>query len=150
MKKKSMFKQEVFTECEIDAPAAKVYSVISDYANFKKWTEDLTIDGDTEPGGKMCVMVNLPNTGWQKLSSKMVKMDQTIISFNNVVAAPFIFTGRHRYEIIPIDDNKTKFINAEVFSGLALPFLQFKNFTSNAHKFKENTNSALKKAVERS
>lgn len=148
MKKKSIFAGEVFTECEIDAPASRVYSVISDFANIKNWTKDLTISGDTKPGGKMCVMVNIPNQGWQKLSSKMVRMEENIISFDNVVAAPFIFLGRHRYEIIPISENKTRFINAETFSGLALPFLQLKNFISNVRKYKNDTNLALKKAVE--
>lgn len=148
MEKRCMFVQEVFTECEIDAPATMVYLVISDFANIKKWSDDFTISGDTQPGGKMHVMVNLPNRGWQKLSSKMVRMEENMISFNNVVVAPFIFIGRHRYEIIPISENKTRFINAEIFSGLALPFLQFNNFIFNIRKFKDNTNLALKKAVE--
>lgn len=148
MEKKSMFEREVFTECEIDASAKEVYSIISDFPNTKKWTDDLTISGDIQPGGKMIVKVNIPNLGWQKLSTKMVRMEENIISFDNVVIAPFVFTGRHRYEIIPVTENKTRFINAEVFSGLALPFLQLKNFISNVRKFKEDTNLALKKAVE--
>jgi hypothetical protein len=148
MEKKSIFTREVFTECEIDAPASSIYSVISDFANIKNWTNDLTISGDTQPGGKMCVMVNIPNQGWQKLSSKMVRMEEKIISFDNVIIAPFIFIGRHRYEIIPISENKTRFINAEIFSGLALPFLQLRNFAFNVHKYKDDTNLALKKAVE--
>lgn len=148
MKNNSIFFQKITTECLIEASAAKVYSVISDFPNINKWTDDLVISGDTQPGGKMRVVVNIPNTGWQELSSIMVRMDANVIAFNNIILFPFIFLGKHRYEIIPITENKTKFINTEEFSGLAIPFLRRKNFVGNVHKFKEDTNIALKKAVE--
>jgi hypothetical protein len=122
--------------------------VISDFPNFKRWTNEITISGDIQPGGKMCVMVKDRDTGWLKLTSRMVKMDERIIAFDNVLYAPFIFKGRHRYEIIPLAENKTRFVNAEVFSGVAVPFVRQRKLLRNTRIFKEDKNTALKKMVE--
>lgn len=46
MEKKSLFVQEIYTECEINAPAYKVYSVISDFTNYHLWTNEITISGN--------------------------------------------------------------------------------------------------------
>jgi len=150
MEKKSAFTQEIYTECEINAPAYKVYSVISDFANYHLWTNEITISGDTQPDGKMQVNVKIGNNGngWYKLSSKMKENNDRIIAFDNVLCAPFLFVGKHRFEIIPLSEDKTKFINAEVFSGLTIPFVRKKNLLQNTRRFKENVNSALKKRVE--
>jgi hypothetical protein len=150
MEKKSAFVQEIYTECEINAPACKVYSVISDFANYNMWTNEIRISGDTQPGGKMHVDVKTANNGngWFKLSSKMEKNNERIIAFDNALSAPFFFLGKHRFEMIPLSEDKTKFINAEEFSGFAVPFVRKKNLLQNTRRFKENVNSALKKRVE--
>jgi hypothetical protein len=150
MEKSSAFLQEIYTECEINVPASKVYSVISDFENYYKWTNEITISGDTQPGGKMNVNVKTAKdgNGWFKLSSKMKKADDRIIAFDNVLFAPFFFHGRHRFEIIPLSEQKTKFINTEMFSGFAVPFIRKKNLLQNTRRFKENVNLALKKTAE--
>jgi hypothetical protein len=75
----------------------------------------MIISGDTQLGGKMHVMVETANDGkgWFKHSSKMEKNSERIIAFDNVLYAPFIFLGKHRFEIIPLSEDKTEFINAE-------------------------------------
>lgn len=150
MEKSSLFTQEIYTECEINAPAFKVYSVISDFANYHLWTNELTISGDTRPGGKLRVNVKTARNGngWYKLSSKMKANTERIIAFDNVLCLPFLFKGKHRFEIIPLSENKTMFINAEEFSGLTVPFVRKKNLLQDTRRFKENVNSALKKRVE--
>jgi hypothetical protein len=150
MEKKSAFVQQIHTECEIDAPACKVYAVISDFANYSRWTDEMIISGDTRPGGKMRVAVKTADdgSGWFNLSSKMEKSDGRIIAFDNVLYARFLFLGRHRFEIIPITETKTRFVNEETFSGLAVPFVREKNLLHDTRRFKERVNAVLKKAVE--
>ncbi len=147
LEKRKAFVQEIYTECEINAPADKVYAVISDFHNYNQWTKNLVIEGDTSIGGKMTVMVNDRGTGWVKLSSRMIKNGEGIVSFENSLYAPFLFKGLHRYEAIPCSENRAKFVNAEVFSGLSVPFVR-KRLLRDTRKFKENTNAALKKYVE--
>lgn len=150
MEKRSVFVQEIYTECEIDAPAHEVYSVISDFANYGMWTDEMTISGETRLGGEMHVYVKTADNGngWFKLSSKMKRNDERIIAFDNVLYAPFLFLGKHRFEMIPLSENRTRFINAEEFSGLAVPFVRKKELLQSTRRFKENVNSALKKRVE--
>ena len=150
MEKKSAFVQEIYTECEINAPASTVYSMISDFPNYHEWTDEIIISGDTHPGGKMEVKVKTASNGegWFSLSSKMGRNDEQMIAFNNVLCAPFVFLGKHRFEVIPLSEVKTRFINAEVFSGAVVPFVRKKNLLQTTRRFKENVNASLKKAAE--
>ncbi len=148
MEKKSAFVQEIITQCEIDASAAKVYSVLSDFPNYPQWTKDITITGNTRIDGKMSVMVKDGESSWIKFSSRMLRKDEGMIAFNNILCAPFIFLGRHRYEIIPVSKNKVKLINAETFSGIAVPFVREKKLLCYTRKLKENFNLALKRFIE--
>lgn len=149
MEKSSAFVQEIHTECKINAPAYRVYAVLSDIAHYAEWTDEITISGDTRPGGKLCVKVKTANggKGWYTLSSRMRHNDRHLIAFENVLGAPFLFLGRHRFELIPLSDGKTMLINAEVFSGLTVPFVR-KDLLETTRRFKENMNLSLKRFVE--
>ena len=150
MERRSAFVQEIYTECKINAPVDKVYAVISDFANYAAWTGEMTVSDDTNPGGKMCVKVKTANNGngWYTLSSKMRQNDKRTIAFDNVLYNPFLFLGKHRFEMIPLADDRTIFINTEVFSGLAVPFVRKKNLLCTTRRFKENINRAIKSTVE--
>ena len=63
MEIRTAFVQEIYTECEIDAPADKVYVVISNFSGYPAWTNDITVSGDTNPGGNMRVRVKTKNGG---------------------------------------------------------------------------------------
>jgi hypothetical protein len=150
MEKRSVFVQEIYTEIKINAPADTVYTKISDFANYSTWTNEITVSGDTRPGGAMCVRVKTANDGkgWYTLSSKMHRNDIQIISFDNVLISPLLLLGEHRFEIERLSDNQTLFINAEVFHGLLIPFIRKKDLLDITRRFKNNFNLSLKKAVE--
>ena len=150
MEDRSAFVQEIHTECKINAPVEKVYAVLSDFAHYAAWTDEITVSGDTRPGGKMRVKVKTAKDGkgWYSMSSRMRQHDKHLIAFDNVMGAPFLFLGRHSFELIPLSDGKTMFINAEVFSGLLVPFVRKKNLLGATQRFKEKMNLALKRAVE--
>ncbi|NLV49347.1 MAG: SRPBCC domain-containing protein [Clostridiales bacterium] len=147
---KSVFIQEIYTECDIDAPARDVYAVISDFANYRIWTNEISISGDTQPGGKMDVHVKTADNGngWYHLKSKMEQNNERVIAFSNVLYAPFLFLGKQRFEIIPISEKRTRFINAEVFSGFSIPFVREKILLITTRRFKENMNLALKRFID--
>jgi hypothetical protein len=150
MEKRSAFVQEIYTECKINASVDKVYAVLSDFENYAAWTSEITITGDTKPGGKMCVKVKTADdgNGWHTLSSVMKQNDRRMIAFDNVLFSPLLFLGKHRYEMVPLPDGQTLFINAEVFSGLTIPFVRKKILLGTTRRFKENVNLALKNTVE--
>lgn len=150
MEKRSAFVQEIYTECKINAPADKIFAVLSDFANYAAWTSELTISGDPKPGGKMRVKVKTADdgNGWYTLSSTMKRNDARMIAIDNVLYAPLLFLGKHRFEMVPLPDGQTLFINAEVFSGLSIPFVRKRSLLRTTRRFKENINLALKNMVE--
>jgi len=147
---KSLFVQEVFTKCTIDAPADIVYSIISDFANYATWENEMIITGKTQIGGKMVVKVKTANNGdgWVTLSAVMRQNDHRKIAFDNILLAPFLLRGRHRFEIVPTQNSQTMFINAEVFSGLVVPFIRKNTLLMTTRRFKEHINLALKRTAE--
>jgi hypothetical protein len=98
----------------------------------------------------MLVKVKTANNGngWFTLTARMRQNDKRKVAFDNVLISSFFFLGRHRFEMIPLPDNKTLFINAEVFSGLAVPFIRKKNLLDTTRRFKEHLNLALKRKAE--
>ena len=54
----------------------------------------------------------------------MVYREKEELEWMGYTMAPVMFTGKHAFIIIPIDENRIKFINKESFSGLAIPFLK--------------------------
>lgn len=149
MEKCSAFVQEIHTECKINAPADRVYAVLSDFGHYAAWTDEITISGDTKPGGKLCVKVKTAKNGkeWYTMSSRMRHNEKHLIAFDNVLGAPFLFLGRHRFELIKLSNNQTMLINTEVFSGLTVPFVR-KDLLETTRRFKESMNLALKRFVE--
>jgi hypothetical protein len=151
MEKKSAFTQEIYTECVIHAPAARIYAILSDFANYGMWTNEMIISGDTQPGGVICVKVKTANdgNGWYQFRSMMKANNEHSIAMDNVLLAPFIFLGKNRFEIIPVSEDTARFVNAEEFSGFAVPFVRKKSLLQTTRRFKQNVNAALKLTAEK-
>ena len=59
-----------------------------------------------------------------------------------------VFDGKHIFELIPLEDGKTKFIQREEFKGILVPLL-WKNLDVNTRWGFEMMNDKLKEIVEK-
>ncbi|MFC2087064.1 SRPBCC domain-containing protein [Bacteroidota bacterium] len=62
---------------------------------------------------------------------------------------PGIFDGEHIFELIEVDNNSTRFIQRENFSGILVPFL-WKQLNTKTRKGFELMNDKIKEMAEKS
>jgi hypothetical protein len=118
--------KEVYTEVEIEAPAEKVWGLLSDFANVPKWNPIIkTLKGNPEPGKRVYVMFNLKGLGPLPLLVKMLAyIPGREITWIGKAPVPWLLEGRHSFIVEPLDGGRCKFVHFERFSGIALPAVE--------------------------
>ncbi len=111
-------KKEIRTEIEIDAPAAKVWSILADFKRFREWNPFvISVEGEPKVGETLKIEVQLP--GSRKLDfTPLVLKAEPDRELRWVGDLPLgAFRGEHFYVIEAISDSKVKFVHGEQFSG---------------------------------
>ena len=140
---------ELKTEIEINGSVDQVWEVLTDFSSFPDWNPFIKkIEGELQLGAKLEVLIEPP--GGKSMTFKpTVKILEPKTEFRWLgnLLFPGIFDGEHIFRLEQIDNNKTKFIHRENFSGLVVP-LFWKSLNSNTRKGFEEMNKALKERVE--
>jgi len=149
MKKDHLFKENVFTEALINASAAKVWSIITDFDKYESWNIPLLISRKCVKGAHLKIRANVPGRKPTVFIGRLlVCREMEKLEWTGYTIAPFMFTGLHTFEIIPINDNQVKFVNKESFSGLAIPFLRNNLLRTKIKDFHNDTNLVIKRLSE--
>ncbi|UCH66579.1 MAG: SRPBCC domain-containing protein [Ignavibacterium sp.] len=141
--------KEINTVIEIDETIDQVWEILTDFSSFPKWNPFIKkIDGELKVGTQLQVLIEPP--GGKAMTFKpTVKILEPKTEFRWLgnLLFPGIFDGEHIFQLEQIDNNKTKFIHRENFSGLLVP-LFWKSLNSNTRNGFEAMNKALKEKVE--
>ncbi len=110
--------KEIRTEIEINAPAEKVWSILTDFARFPDWNPFVVrADGGPRVGETLRIDVQLPKSSMLKFTPVVLKADADR-ELRWVGKLPLgAFRGEHFYMIEPIDEGSVRFIHGELFSG---------------------------------
>ena len=111
-------KKHIRTEIEIDAPAEKVWSVLTDFDSFGEWNPFVTsVIGKPKEGEKIKIEVQIPDARAQKFKPTILKAEPNR-ELRWVGKMPLgIFRGEHFYMLEDLGNGKVKFIHGEDFSG---------------------------------
>jgi hypothetical protein len=141
--------KELKTEIEINGSTEKVWEVLTDFSSFPEWNPFIKrIEGELKIGAQLKVLIEPP--GGKAMTFKpIVKILKPKSEFwwLGSLLIPGIFDGEHIFQLEQINDNKTKFIHRENFSGLLVP-LFWKSLNRNTRQGFEEMNKALKEKVE--
>ncbi len=149
MKKNRFFKENIFTEALINASAAKVWSIITDFDRYESWNIPLLISGKCVKGANLKITANVPGRKPAVfIGPLLVCHEMEKLEWSGYTIAPVMFTGIHTFEIIPINDNQVRFVNRESFSGLAIPFLKKNLLRTKIKDFHNDTNIVIKRLSE--
>jgi hypothetical protein len=141
--------RELRTEVTIDAPAQRVWDVITDFGSFSDWNPFMQrASGEVAVGNKLTVYLKPPGGMGMSIKPRIIEVDPgREFRWLGHLLMPGIFDGEHVFEIVPIGDASCRFVQREEFSGILAPLMLAMIGKSTERGFNE-MNQALKARAE--
>ena len=118
-KTKTMFHQRVSVTIAIDAPAAKVWKLLTDAADFPRWNSTVVrIDGTIAEGQKIALTAKSSDRVFNLKISDV--QPERAMTWSDGMAP--MFKGVRTFELTPTATG-VEFAMAETFTGLMLPMI---------------------------
>ena len=143
--------REIRTEIEIAAPPAKVWSVITDFNNWKDWNPIINqVNGTASLGSELSItMRGKDGKDANKYMPVITKFkDSKSLRWRAKVMAGFLFTNDKVLELEETDSG-TRLIHIEAFSGILLPIF-WNKLNNGVLPMLKSMNDSLKVLVEKS
>ena len=118
---RSTFRMECSVATDIDAPAERIWALLTDLPGMTDWNSTLTsIEGPIELGGT--VKMQVPEAPGRTFAPKVTRFDANrMMEWRE--GNP-LFVGVRTYTLTPAGDGRsTRFEMTEVFSGPMLPMI---------------------------
>jgi len=110
---------EITTSIEIDAPAETVWAVLTDFDRYDEWNPYTRIDGEAIEGTILRVAPG-PEAGKMPTFRPRVRsvVPNRELRWLGHLYVRGLFDGEHRFRIESLDDDRSRLIQDETFSGL--------------------------------
>jgi hypothetical protein len=146
-----MSRREIHAEVFIDAPPARVWRLLTDFASYQDWNPFFReAAGELRAGATLSIRVDLPGQGDRVFAPRIVALvpERELVWIGRLVL-PRLFDGEHSFYVEPLDGGRrTLLVQHENFSGLLLPLFPAELEAATRHGF-EAMNAALRHAAER-
>ncbi len=118
-------KKNLSTEIIINAPLNKVWKEFTDFTEYPKWNPFIkSFTGETKVGNTIHVVIQAKNGKPMTFNPTVVQLKENdILQWEGKLFLPGIFTGKHTFQLVRVENNKTKFIQSEDFNGILVPFV---------------------------
>lgn len=142
--------KEIKTEIIINAPAKQVWKVLTDFKAYPDWNPFIrSVEGEVFEGSKFKVTIESLGSRPMKFTPVCLSfVEPTELSWIGKLGIKGVFDGKHIFELIEIDSEKTKFIQREEFDGFLVPVF-WKKLNVNTRWSFEMMNDKLKEKVEK-
>ena len=110
---------EITTSIEIDAPAETVWAVLTDFDRYDEWNPYTRIEGEPIEGTILRVAPG-PEAGRMPTFRPRVLsvIPNQELRWLGHLYVRGLFDGEHRFRIEPIDEDRSRLIQDETFSGI--------------------------------
>ncbi len=141
--------KQLSAEIEIDAPAERVWQVLTDFAKFPEWNPFIRqMSGEARVGARLQIRIGASGTRAMSFRPKMLNVEPNReLRWLGRVLIPGLFNGEHSFTIEPLDEKRVRFVQHEKFTGLLVPFMA-KSLDRDARRGFEEMNQALKQRAE--
>lgn len=143
-----MTTRRIETEIEIAAPAARVWSLLTDVERMSSWNPFIrNISGTLESGEKLSVEIAPPGKSAMRFEPVILALrPEHELRWIGHVLLRGIFDGEHYFLLESLDDDRTRLRQGEIFSGLLVGVLG--GMLPEVRKGFEAMNVALKERAE--
>lgn len=120
------FRVEIVTSIEIDRPAPDVWAALVDREAYPQWNTFIrSWQGELAIGERQTVRIEPTSSSGQTFRPRIVELDPgRLLVWLGRVGIPGVLDGRHRFEIVPVDANRSRLIHSEVLSGVLVPIFR--------------------------
>ena len=110
---------------EIDAPAERVWQVVSDFARYCDWNPFIVRSaGEPRVGERLDITIAAP--GMKPVSFRPRVLDVEpgrLVRWKGEFKLPGLFDGRHALIVDPLDGGRSRITTHEDVTGILLPFV---------------------------
>jgi len=110
---------------EIDAPAARVWNVLTDTSRYGEWNPFVTgIAGDVREGADIKVTISAPGRKPVTFAARVARIDPgRELRWRGRWFLPGLFDGDHALTVEAMGEGRARFRTREQVTGLLLPLL---------------------------
>lgn len=141
--------REFIAEIEIDAPAAKIWQCLTDFASYAAWNPFIyRAAGDVAVGAHLQLWLRLHDGLRIKVQTTVIRVRvERELCWTGHLLTPGLIDGEHRLIIEPINPAKVLFKQHETYGGRLLPLFWWR-LQKDAGSGFEAMNRALKYHLE--
>lgn len=139
--------QHIATHVDVDAPPAVVWDCLSDLASYPDWNPHVvSATGTLEEGSTLRIRVRRVGAADREMTVTVTDVDpERRLAWVGRLWSPWLFEGRHTFELEPLSGDRTRLHNREEVSGVLGRFV----VTETPERDYEAMNRAVKERVER-
>jgi hypothetical protein len=140
--------RELQASIEIDAPAERVWDVVSDLGDYEEWNPFITeAEGEFIEGSRLAIKIQPPGGRQMQFKPTVLEVEpRRSVRWLGRFILPGIFDGEHTLAVEPVGESTARFTQRERFSGILTAF-SGKLFDRTQAGF-EAMNEALKRRCE--
>lgn len=141
--------KELRTEIEIEASPERVWQLLTDFDRFPEWNPFIRrASGKVETGAKLDVYLQPSNARGMSFRPTVLKAEPNReLRWLGRLFMPGLFDGEHIFTIESQVENRVRFVQREIFTGLLVPLFARRLDTDIRRDFEE-MNQALKERAE--
>jgi hypothetical protein len=141
--------KQLRTEIEIDAPAKRVWELLTDFASYPEWNPFIrSISGQPAPGERLQARIEPPGGRGMTFKPRVLNAEpERELRWVGHLLVPGLFDGEHSFTIEPLQENRVRFVQREAFKGLLVPLFA-RSLETNTLRGFEGMNRALKERAE--
>jgi hypothetical protein len=145
LKRQHRNSMEIRTEIEIAASAARVWEELTNFASYGQWNPFIrSIRGEAAEGHRLIVRIQSP--GRHEMTFRPVVLAAKApheLRWLGKVLFSGLFDGEHSFQLYPLDGQRTRFVQREIFRGVLVPLFA-KQLNNSTKRGFELMNEALK------
>jgi hypothetical protein len=117
--------KNIQTEIIINTDITKVWGVLMNFDSYPKWNPFITsISGEPKLGNRLTISINPPGGKGMTFKPTILTLDSNKeFRWKGKLGISGIFDGEHYFILEFLENDKTKFIHGEKFSGLLVPLV---------------------------
>ncbi len=125
MKPMALFRGEVDTRIEIEAPMARVWDLVATVENYGKWNPFVVMGRGTPVLNGFITVRARPSERVAKTFTPRITrlVPGRELRWLGHFLFPGLVDGEHIHELVPLSENRTLYVHRDEFAGLLVPLV---------------------------